>query len=397
MIHLSATPRPLLPRLANFSRQNNPRYVSSTNQGKREPPQDRRFLRLQRPKGSTVVVLAGTAVLLLSSYQTRRFRNEKIRELPLVTDVWEQYYPNRSIESVAEIIERAGLMGKHRSVKAELDDIRKWHTEHGFKGGLVLRDLTKPLFGMDGGGDTNTTNADTHDLSLHEILEDPTRLARRECYYLYYELKPNGESQQQIFCRGTTLLADIVTCCEAWMVYDEELGCRVHRGFRNHADRILRDVLPLLTTPHATMEVCGHSLGGAAATIVAAKLRRRGYRVVRLTTVGEPRLCATPEDAEKLCATLLPVDQLRVESDRDFVPFLPPFGAPTGHKIWITSSSNDGGDDDDDVPRFVARNNSSARRWTDSVFINFCVPELLASRGQPHRVRNYVKALRKLV
>jgi hypothetical protein len=39
-------------------------------------------------------------------------------------------------------------MGKFgaKSVKAELDDIRKWHANHGYKGGLVVRELTQPLF-----------------------------------------------------------------------------------------------------------------------------------------------------------------------------------------------------------------------------------------------------------
>lgn len=370
-----STPRPLFRCLPNSRRL--PRYFSSARTKNEEKEA------WHRPRIGLAVVVAGAttaAFLVVSSYQTRRWRKDRIQELPLVTGVWDEYYPSRSLPSVVQIMERAGLMGTSHSVKAELEDIRKWHREHDFRGGLVLRDLTKPLFGID----EDDPHHEESELSLFEILQDPTRLARRECYYLYYELKPNGESQQQIFCRGTTLSADILTCLEAWMVYDEELECRVHRGFRNQADRILRDVIPLLSPPahrRATIEVCGHSLGGAVATIVAAKLRRRGYRVVRLTTVAEPRLCATRRDANKLCE-LLPADQLRVECDLDFVPFLPPFGSPTGNKIWITKDSI----------RFARRGVS----WPDSVWRNFNAFEILASGGQPHRIRNHVKSLRRI-
>lgn len=373
--------RPILWGLSTrTNRSTRLRYLSSAKKQGGEESQQRHVL------GRRLVVAAAAGTIGLVSYQARQWRKQKIEELPLITDdgIWNTYYPTRSLPSVVQIVERAGLMGKSQSVKEELEDIRVWHQANGFKGGLILRDLTKPLFGLDG-GDSQTDVQQQPDLSIHEILEDPTRLARRECYYLYYELKGNGESQQQIFCRGTTLTADILTCLEAWMVYDEDLQCRVHKGFRNQADRILKDVIPLLTPPNdrrGTIEVCGHSLGGAAATILAAKLRRKGYRVVRLTTIGEPRLCATRRDADKL-TELLPKDQLRIENDKDFVPFLPPFGTPTANKIWIANDSL----------RLVPKGTD----WAESVWINFHVFEILASMGRPHRIPTYVQSLKRAV
>lgn len=88
---------------------------------------------------------------------------------------------------------------------------------------------------------------------------------QRQCYYLYYEVRGDGEVRQQIFCRGTTVRADIYTMLKSLSSYDSELGCKVHAGFRRHADRLLTDVQPLLVSPldkSSTVEVCGHSLGG---------------------------------------------------------------------------------------------------------------------------------------
>jgi len=272
-------------------------------------------------------------------------------------------------------------MGSSKSVKNEMDRIRQWHHEHGYKGGLVLRDLTKPLFGME---IWESTEEEPVGLTMLEIVEDPTRLARRECYYMYYELKGNGAIRQEIFCRGTTLFADILTCLNLKMVYDDDLECRVHQGFLNQANRILQDVLPLLapiTDRRATVELAGHSLGGAVAAILAIKLRKRGYHVIRVTTVGEPRFCAHDADRDRLLE-LLPDDHLRVENDQDFVPFLPPFGSHIGNKLWLINNRS---------ARYVAAYEHS---WTDSVWLNFRIWEILSVNGRPHRIPYYVNQLK---
>ena len=167
---------------------------------------------------------------------------------------------SRDLNVLATTVARAGLMGTSvpgaKSVKHELDNIRKWHQDNGFTGGLVLRELTEPLFDgtIDMDEDEVEGGDDVEPIPHHELWQ-------RECYYLYYELRPNGETRPQIFCRGTTLYADMKTCVNAKMVYDKELGCWLHAGFLSHADRLLRDVLPLLaptSNRRATVEVCGH-------------------------------------------------------------------------------------------------------------------------------------------
>ena len=295
----------------------------------------------------------------------------------------------------------------------------------------MVRDLTVPLFGsdksdLDGNSivlkkhatddKTDSNNKDSPTLntwklfdwffnsinvhSWEELWLDPMRLARRECYYLYYEIEPTGRHVQQIFCRGTTLGVDILTCLQAWTVYDEELKCRVHRGFRGQADRVVNDLLPLLAPPHdfrATVELAGHSLGGAVATLVSGKLRQRGYNVVRLTTVGEPAYVASYDDAKQL-RQLLPADHLRVENDRDFVPFLPPTAAHVGDKLWFPnfySHSTTSLPLPLPPPRYVV--DSPECWWTESFWLNFCAPEILTANGKPHRIPTYLARLDALI
>lgn len=264
----------------------------------------------------------------------------------------------------------------------------------------MIRDLTKPLFQWKDDND-HENDDDNHDdetdpkeqhaevwkLDLQtfgRFVEDPMRLARRECYYLYYELEPDGRITQQIFCRGTTLALDVLTCLQAIMEYDDDLGCAVHKGFRDQANRVLEDVLPLLPPPNdrrAVIEVCGHSLGGAVATILAVKLLKRGYKVTRITTVGEPAYVKSRKDATEL-EKLLPKDHIRIEDDWDFVPFLPPFGSHAGNKIWLLHKAGGG------KARFV-----KDQPWTDSFWLNFCLPEILMAHGKPHRIPNYIQRL----
>ena len=64
-------------------------------------------------------------------------------------------------------------------------------------------------------------------------------LNTRECYYLYYEMLGNGQVLQQIFCRGTTLRADVGQCLKSVYLFDPELGCNskvlLHKNILDNA------------------------------------------------------------------------------------------------------------------------------------------------------------------
>ena len=223
-------------------------------------------------KNIGVVLAAAAASGVGYSVYTRHVRREKLstltptRESALLapssvdndTSLSRASSPKYDVASLIETITRASLVGSTKSVKDELDALRKWHIDRGYNGGLVVRDLTRPLFRLDNvfhnSEATNSNeNSNNSDNNNNKQLMDSNighNMNQRECYYMYYEIHSNGETRQQIFCRGTTLFSDVLTCLQTWFEYDQELGCRIHHGFNEHANRIVDDVTPLLVPPN---------------------------------------------------------------------------------------------------------------------------------------------------
>lgn len=92
------------------------------------------------------------------------------------------------------------------------------------------------------------------------------------------------------------------------------------------ADAIADDIVHYLPPPSGDgqtttppIKLTGHSLGGAVAVIVAAKLKIRGYRVDKVMTFGAPK--ATDARGAERLRELLSV--LRVTHERDPVPLMP--------------------------------------------------------------------------
>jgi hypothetical protein len=307
----------------------------------------------------------------------------------------------RDLSTLLQTTIRAGLMGQKKSVKEELEHIRKWHHSNGFHGGLVVRELTQPLY--------NIREQDNNIAAKEATTEQPIpiihNLNQRECYYLYYEVRPDGQIRQQIFCRGTTLAADVWTGMQSMIMYkyDEELDCFLHKGFLDHANRLIADLQPLLVSngekgtanKRATVELCGHSLGGAVAIIVACKLVKRGYHVLQVTTIGAPRVCNW--DAVHTLSNLLPIDTLRIENDLDLVCYLPPKGKGlfenkssgyVGNKLLFSS---------DDLARFIPASASSQFKWVDSFLLNGRFPEMIKAMPKSHKVPTYSENIQRLI
>jgi len=353
-----------------------------------------------------VAATASTTLISVSVY-TRHVRDEKLlshlvlaKDCGLLSsDVDNEVSSSSNQYNLPYIIEqvtRAGLVGTTKSVKDELQYIRKWHIERGYNGGIVLRDITRPLFLLPEslGFDTNNSQEENNNNTSTEDTINPKHTNRRECYYLYYEIHSNGQTKQQIFCRGTTLLSDVLTCLQTLFVNDEELECNVHYGFNCHANRIVEDVIPLLVPPKsdnrsgvATIEVCGHSLGGAVACLVAAKLAKRGYIVTMVTSLAGPRLCKGKRDRETL-QNLLPAQTIRIEDDLDVVSYLPPTGLAVGDKLWFTKDNN---------AYMIRRDVGDKNDWIDSVWLNLRLFETILNQSQKHRVKSYIKSLHQLV
>lgn len=212
--------------------------------------------------GRRAVVLAGVP----AGFATVRSAAQRWGE----QDVAEPYPPQDWWPDLERLAERVSLMP---GGMIDLADIRRWHVEHGFLGGVVLREFD----------------------SVDDSWDQPSRLTgtsarmRHECYYLYYAIAGNGERVQQVFIRGTAVPEDMLDNIFVTKVWDEELRCNLHAGFRRRAAKMLENMEPLLDK-EATISLYGHSLGGAVATIVGMRLEARGFRVKEVVTFGAPKV-----------------------------------------------------------------------------------------------------------
>jgi len=166
---------------------------------------------------------------------------------------------------------RTNLLYQKGSDWVDVASVRRWHVSNAFLGGIVLRQLSvdERLY-----VDTDWTGT--------------SEKARRECYYLYYEILGTGRREQHLFIRGSYLLDDLITDLRIRKAWDEECGCYLHAGFLAKASILLDDLMPLLDQKDALV-LAGHSLGGAMALIVAMKLAKRGYNVHQVVTFGAPK------------------------------------------------------------------------------------------------------------
>lgn len=129
-----------------------------------------------------------------------------------------------------------------------------------------------------------------------------------------------------VACRGTepTEFKDVLADLDLYPLKHPVAG-RVHRGFHSYANRIYPKVLEEIKKGRKKDQdvyVCGHSLGGAMAVIIAEQLISDGIPVKELSTYGQPRV-GTPA----YCAYLDTCgigDYKRYVNNNDVVPKVPP-------------------------------------------------------------------------
>jgi hypothetical protein len=141
--------------------------------------------------------------------------------------------------------------------------------------------------------------------------------------------------------------------------------------------------------------------------IVAAKLKKRGYNVVRVTGIATPRFVENDCASIEKLLNLLPEDTLRIEDDMDGIPFLPPIGyAAVGHKLWFVK-----GKDDKHSSKFIPFHrdrvswldcgrlnaNSENHPWVDSFIVNGRFLETALVISQTHRTRSYCSRIHELI
>jgi triacylglycerol lipase len=128
-----------------------------------------------------------------------------------------------------------------------------------------------------------------------------------------------------IACRGTQPgdMNDIYADLQVFQA-DSVTGNKIHQGFKEEVDKIYDEVESIVSRRGLIKKiwVCGHSLGGAMATILAQRLEfKGGYDVDTLYTYGSPR--AGGPKFRAWCDKHL--NHQRFVNNNDVVPCVPNF------------------------------------------------------------------------
>ena len=124
----------------------------------------------------------------------------------------------------------------------------------------------------------------------------------------------SNKKEQVLAFRGTEpkQFSDIAADLKAWKSKARTDG-KVHDGFYDEVEKVWLDIIPLIhnKTP---LNICGHSLGGAMATIAASRLENH---TDSLYTFGSPRV------GNKNFVDNLTVKHYRWRNNNDLVPTVP--------------------------------------------------------------------------
>ena len=124
--------------------------------------------------------------------------------------------------------------------------------------------------------------------------------------------------QQVIAVRGTSNVENVIVDAAFVLVPDEITGIDIHQGFLLSARDIYQQIRSEIK-PGYTVNTIGHSLGGAAALIIAMMLDAQGYPIGEVITFGQPKV--TNISGSRAFKHL---DVKRLVTPKDIVPLVPP-------------------------------------------------------------------------
>ena len=138
-------------------------------------------------------------------------------------------------------------------------------------------------------------------------------------YAVSYFLATNdAEKQQIISVRGTSNIENAMVDVAFQLLPNKHTGIKLHQGFAQSADYIYDKVRAKLNRDYR-INTTGHSLGGAAALILAMYLDAGGYDVGKVVTFGQPKV--TNISGSRKYSHL---DVTRIVMPKDMVPLVPP-------------------------------------------------------------------------
>lgn len=160
-----------------------------------------------------------------------------------------------------------------------------------------------------GGDDIKSPLMDMGHVLIHQTVLEGVEVS----YFLTVH-----EGVQFITVRGTANLQNAMVDLDINLKQDETLGIFVHQGFANAALGIMKNVTEFLDQSKP-VRTTGHSLGGAAAVMLAMYLDKQGYDLGQVITFGQPKV-TNVGGADVF--SHLPL--LRVVTEKDIVPLVPP-------------------------------------------------------------------------
>lgn len=123
--------------------------------------------------------------------------------------------------------------------------------------------------------------------------------------------------------RGTSSWADVWTDINMLAVSDKAVAGKVHLGFLKSADALksqMIDYYKMNNISDKKVFICGHSLGGAIATLMAHLLQKDYGKRIVLYTYGSPRVGNTAFIREMLIQDIV---HYRIVNHNDAVPRVP--------------------------------------------------------------------------
>jgi len=138
-------------------------------------------------------------------------------------------------------------------------------------------------------------------------------------YAVSYFLATDHANKQQILSvRGTSNIENAMVDVAFQLLPNKHTGIKLHQGFAQSADYIYDKVRAKLNRDYR-INTTGHSLGGAAALILAMYLDAGGYDVGKVVTFGQPKV--TNISGSRKYSHL---DVTRIVMPKDMVPLVPP-------------------------------------------------------------------------
>jgi len=205
----------------------------------------------------------------------------------------------------------------------------------------------------------------------------------RRSHLRYILVRNRKKKMQYVLVRGTKNVRNFFVDIRYLKRKDRRLGVYLHTGFRNSGRELFNHIRRRLKRGYRTVLI-GHSLGGAAALVLAFHLRISRFPIRSVVTFGQPKV------GNRKCARKFRgINVLRVANKNDFVTKIPPTTLLAsihgkymhqGAALMLYSRG-----------RFRYMRPGAATRSKEFQFFRSW------SKVQPHRMGNYIKRIKYIL